>query len=255
MNGDLELACRLADLAGRAILPHFRSVIEISNKGGDAYFDPVTLADRAAEQAIREELRRVRPDDAIYGEEYGRAAGGSGRTWVIDPIDGTRSFIAGQLHWGILIALNDGTRPVLGVMHQPYVDETFVGSPDGAYWTRGGERHPMRTRPCSAIADAVVCTTHFARPEDRAAFDAVLGGARLVRFSGDCYNYSMLAAGFIDVALDTGLSAYDVQALIPMIEAAGGVMTTWSGGDPNEGGQIVASGDPRLHEQLIKRLA
>jgi len=250
----LPFALRLAELAGAAILPHFRCAIAVDNKGGDAYFDPVTAADRAAEQAIRDELQSVYPNHGIYGEEQGRTAGDSGLTWVLDPIDGTRAFILGQLHWGTLIALDEGPRPILGIMHQPYVGETFVGTRAAAWWQRDGERHPMRTRPCAHLEDAAVCSTHV-QPEDRAAFDRVAAKARLVRYGGDCYNYCLLAAGLIDVVIESGLQAYDVHAVAPMIEAAGGIMSTWAGEFPYEGGQIVAAGDPRLHEQLLRILA
>ncbi len=247
----LDLAIRLAQMAGDAILPHFRTGVAVENKGG-AYFDPVTAADRAAEEVIRRELARVCPDDAIFGEEQGRSAGTSGLTWVIDPIDGTRAFIIGHVHWGTLIALHDGQRPVVGVMHQPFVGETFIGSDDGAFWMRGGEKRAMRTRACERLADAAVCTTFIATPEERAVFDGIGAKAKLVRFGGDCYNYCLLAAGFIDVVIETGLKAYDIQAVVPMIEAAGGVITNWSGGSPYDGGQIVAVGDRRLHAQLLE---
>ena len=253
-NEYLPFALRLAELAGAAILPHFRRAIDVENKGDDTYFDPVTAADRAAEQAMREELQCVYPDHGIYGEEQGRTRGDSELTWVLDPIDGTRAFILGQLHWGTLIALDEGWRPVLGIMHQPYVGETFVGTRDRAYWQRGGEKHPMRARACPQLEDAAVCTTHV-QPDDRAAFDRVAAKARLVRYGGDCYNYCLLAAGLIDVVIESGLQAYDVHAVAPMIEAAGGVLTTWSGEFPYEGGQIVAAGDPRLHEQVLRMLA
>lgn len=254
----LDLACRLAELAGRAILPFFRRQIDVENKGGDACFDPVTAADRAAEEAIRQELQRVSPRDSIYGEEHGRVAGQSGMTWIIDPIDGTRTFILGQLHWGTLIALNDGKRPVVGLMHQPYVGETFVGSPRGAFWKRDGGEIPMRTRACARLEAAVVCTTApevFPRAAERAAFEAVAAQARMVRYGGDCYNYCLLAAGLIDVVIESSLSAYDIQPIVPMIQAAGGVITNWAGDETYDGPQVVAAGDARLHAQALQFLA
>src|SRR5260370_42642695 len=133
-------ACHLAELAGRTILPYFRVRLTVENKTAGSGYDPVTLADRAAEQVIRDEIKRVHPGHGILGEEHGFAAGTDGLTWVIDPIDGTRAFIIGQLHWGVLIALNDGALPVIGVMHQPYTGETFVGSRKGAALRRGGSR-------------------------------------------------------------------------------------------------------------------
>lgn len=250
----LELALRLAGLAGAAILPHFRRALAVDNKRTDAFFDPVTIADRAAEEAMRAELRRVCPSHGIYGEEQGKTQGEAALTWVIDPIDGTRSFILGQLHWGTLIALNDGRRPLLGIMHQPYVGETFVGTPGAVYWKRDGVEHAMRARACPRLEDAAVSSTWLA-PADRPAFEEIAARAKLVRQGGDCYNYCLLAAGLIDVVIESDLFAYDIQAVAPMIETAGGILTNWSGESAYEGGRIVACGDPRLHEQILKSLA
>jgi len=258
IRGYLDFACRLGELAGAAILPHFRAALEVGNKAADGGYDPVTIADRAAEEAIAREISRVYPDHSIHGEEHGPIPGVSPLTWVIDPIDGTRAFILGQLHWGTLIALNDGSRPVLGVMHQPYVAETFVGSPLGAFVRRIGHERPLRTRSCASLREAVVCTSHpdlFARREERAAFDLLASKARLSRYGGDCYNYCLLAAGLIDVVIESSLHAYDVQALIPMIEAAGGRMTGWDGRPCYEGGALIAAGDPSLHRNVLEMLA
>ena len=156
----LEFACRVAAAAGAAILPHFRQSIDVEDKGGKADYDPVTEADRLAEAVIRAEIGRVYPTHGIFGEEHGRTHGASPLTWVIDPIDGTRSFILGQLHWGTLIALHDGERPVVGVMHQPFVGETFAGAIGVMpQWRRGRERRALKTRPCAQIEDAVIATT------------------------------------------------------------------------------------------------
>jgi len=260
IRGYLEFACRLGELAGEAILPHFRAALEVGNKAAAGAYDPVTIADRAAEEVISREISRVYPEHAIHGEEYGRSPGASPLTWVIDPIDGTRAFILGQLHWGTLIALNDGSRPVLGVMHQPYVGETFLASPflcpphAGAFVRRNGQERPLRTRACATLRDAALCASHpdqFARREERAAFDLVASKARLARYGGDCYNYCLLAAGLIDVVIESQLHAYDVQALIPIIEAAGGVMTGWDGKPCYDGGVVIAAGDPALHRSIL----
>jgi myo-inositol-1(or 4)-monophosphatase len=254
----LAFASHLGETGGRAILPHFRAQLDARNKAGPGGFDPVTIADLAAETAIRAEINRAYPDHAIYGEEQGRAPGSSPLTWVIDPIDGTRAFMLGQLHWGTLIALNDGTRPVLGVMHQAFVGEAFVGSRLGAFVRRNGHEQRLHTRPCASLRQAAVCTSHpgqFARSEERAAFDLVASKARLARYGGDCYNYCLLAAGLIDAVIESELFAYDVQALIPMIEAAGGMMTGWDGEPCYEGGAVIAAGDPRLHRSVLEMLA
>ncbi len=254
----LEFACHLGKLAGEAILPHFRSALTVENKSASGGYDPVTIADRAAEEAITREIARVYPEHAIYGEEHGRSPGVSPLTWVIDPIDGTRSFILGQLHWGTLIALNDGERAVLGVMHQPFVGETFVGSPLGAFLRRGGQDHRLRTRSCPNLREAAVCASspeQFAPGEELATFDLIASKARLARFGGDCYNYCLLAAGLIDLVIESSLFAYDVQALIPIIEAAGGVMTAWDGQPCYQGGAVIAAGDPALHRSVLEMLA
>ncbi len=258
LNEYLAFACRLAELAGRAILPHFRSRMDVVNKARGGAYDPVTIADQAAEAVICREIRRVYPRHGIYGEEYGRISGSDGLTWVIDPIDGTRSFILGQLHWGTLIALNDGARPVVGVAHQPYVGETFVGSPRIAELRRGASAQGLRTRACARLRDAALCTTHpglFTRPAERAAFELVASRVRLTRFGGDCYSYCLLAAGLVDLVIESGLHAYDVQALIPIVERAGGVMTDWAGGPAYDGGQVIAAGDRKLHRAALRILS
>lgn len=254
----LEFACRLADEAGARILPYFRRALTVDNKSASGGFDPVTAADRSAEAAIRDEIAKAYPSHAILGEEHGRTGGEATLTWLIDPIDGTRSFILGQLHWGTLIALNDGGRPIVGVVHQPFVGETFVGFPGGAEWRRGDERRRLSTRPCVRLDDAIVCTTHpdhLAGRAERAAFDLVAARARLVRYGGDCYSYCLLAMGLVDLVIESGLFPYDVQPLIPIVEGAGGVVTDWSGGRADRGGQVVAAGDRSLHEAVLGILA
>ena len=253
-----SFACHLADLAGRTILPHFRARLEVENKIAGVGYDPVTLADRAAEQAIRDEIQRVYPGHNILGEEHGFAAGTDPLTWIIDPIDGTRAFIIGQLHWGVLIALNDGVRPAIGVMHQPYTGETFVGSRMGAELRRGGSSITLKVRECRRLETAIVSATDpamFTGPGERDAFRAVASKARMRRYGGDCYSFCMVAAGFIDLVIESGLKPYDIQPLIPIIEAAGGILTNWSGGSPYDGGQIIAAGDRELHKTTLAMLA
>jgi histidinol phosphatase-like enzyme (inositol monophosphatase family) len=250
-------ACRLVEIAGRAILPHFRATLTIENKAAGGGYDPVTIADRAAEQAIRDEIARVYPGHGVRGEEYGFQSGRDGLTWVIDPIDGTRAFVIGLLHWGVLIALNDGERPVVGVMHQPYVGETFVGSRLGTELRRGNETRRLRARCCERIEDAIVCATDpsmFSAPGEREAFHAITSKARARRYGTDCYAYSLLAAGFADLVIESRLKAYDIQPLIPIIEGAGGIVTSWSGGNPDEGGQVIAAGDAAVHSAALEVL-
>lgn len=247
-----RFAEELANAAGAAIMPHFRSQLGVEDKG-TGLFDPVTFADRAAERVMREMIQARYPDHSIVGEEEGILQGQSNFSWVLDPIDGTRAFITGLPLWGTLIALNDGQRPVIGVMDQPFTKERFVGTPEGA-WCRD---QPLKTVPCGSLAAArLMCTSPqmFSAPAQRAAFDAVAAAVQLVRYGGDCYAYCMLAAGFVDVVIEAELNTYDVQALIPIIEGAGGVITAWDGGDAQHGGTIVACGDTVLHQQLVKRL-
>jgi len=180
-------------------------------------------------------------------------------TWVIDPIDGTKSFVLGQLHWGMLIALNDGAKPVLGVAYQPFVGEAFVGWAGAASeWRRGGEGRTLHTRRCPRLADALVVTTDprfFAPPREAAAYAAVTDGARFTRYGGDLYCYTQLAMGLVDIVIETGLKPYDIQALIPVIQGAGGVVTDWRGGDCQDGGDVLACGDAALHDELLRRIA
>lgn len=260
MPGTAELTAftdQLADAAGAAIRPHFRALSSVDNKleGG---FDPVTVADRAAETAMRALIEATYPHHGILGEEHGDVRLGAEHVWVLDPIDGTRAFICGLPTWGTLIGLRRHGVPVFGVMDQPHVGERFYGDRERAWWRRGsGEARPLRTRPCARLAEAIFCTTHpglFAGAE-REAYLAIEAQVRTARFGTDCYGYAMVAAGQVDLVIENGLQPYDIVALAPIIEGAGGVVTTWTGGSPAEGGRIVATGDPRLHEAVLSRLA
>jgi histidinol phosphatase-like enzyme (inositol monophosphatase family) len=251
-----RMALELAWQAGRATLRYFRSELVIDDKRPNGRFDPVTEADRAAERVIRDGLVKAYPAHGIYGEEYGHQAG-NGLTWVIDPIDGTRAFMTGMLHWGLLLALFDGEKPVLGVMHQPFTEEFFYGNNDAAFYRRGRHERPLRCRECPSIEEAVLTTTSpklFEGPGERAAFDRLESAVRLSKYGGDCYIYSMLAMGFVDLATDAGLQAYDIQALMPIIRGAGGVVTTVDGRDASMGGFIVAAGSARLHSLALARM-
>lgn len=244
-----EFAAELSDAAGRAILPYFRTRMSVEDKGGQR-FDPVTVADKAAERAMRELIGMRFPEHGIHGEEEGHAPGLSPLTWVLDPIDGTRAFITGLPQWGTLIALNDGEHPRIGIMNQPFTGERFLGTPSGA-WLNGT---PIEVSPCTSLAQArISCTSPqvFTTPGQLAAFNRVADRVRLVRYGGDCYAYCMLACGHIDAVIEAGLKPYDIQALMPIIESAGGIVSTWDGDDPQYGGTIVACGDRRLHAEIL----
>lgn len=248
----LTFAHQLANASGLAIQPWFRAPLAVEDKGG-ALFDPVTEGDKAAERVMRELIQARYPNDGILGEEEEAVVGTSGLTWVLDPIDGTRAFITGLPLWGTLIALNDGEQPVLGMMNQPFTRERYVGTRDAA-WCNGA---PLKTRRCPSLSQATLMATTpdmFDQPQ-REAFDRVASQTRLMRWGGDCYAYCMLASGYVDVIIEASLKPYDVQALMPIIEGAGGVMTSWTGGTAQHGGPVVACGDPALHAQVLELLA
>lgn len=256
----LETAHHLADAAGKTILPYFRKPLEIENKAATGKpLDPVTAADRAAERVIRRHLAKAHPDHGILGEEYGAADGTSPWTWVIDPIDGTKAFITGTPLWGTLIGLKHGDRAALGMMDQPFTGERIWADGKSATWRlASGKAKRMATRHCARLEDAVLATTSpdlLAKGRETDTFNALKAKARLTRYGGDCYGYCLLAAGHIDLVVECGLKPYDVVALIPIIEQAGGRITTWDGGRAEGGGRIVAAGDPALHDAVLKLIA
>jgi histidinol phosphatase-like enzyme (inositol monophosphatase family) len=256
----LETAHRLADLSADVILPRFRRPIPVDDKGGKAGFDPVTAADRDAERAISRYLARHHPDHAIVGEEHGGrdGDGSSALRWVIDPIDGTKAFIMGSPLWGTLIGLLDGETPVLGMMNQPFTGERVWSGRNAAHWhTADGRVRRLRTRTCAKLEHAILTSTSPALigEKDRKKFFDIAARARLTRYGGDCYGYCLLAGGHTDLVIETGLKPHDVVALIPIIERAGGRITTWEGEPATGGGRIVAAGDPALHAAAVRILA
>jgi len=250
------VAEEMADAARVATLRYFRSgKLAVDNKETDG-FDPVTVADREAEQAMRAVLAKKRPHDAIFGEEFGHSAGSSGLTWVLDPIDGTRAYISGAPSWGVLIGLDNGQGPVLGIVDQPFTGERFFGGFGKADWRRGDQRQAITARRCAALASATIMTTfpEVGTPDEAAAFAAVSAKCKLTRFGLDCYAYALLAMGQIDLVIEAGLNAYDVQGPIGLIEGAGGLVTDWQGGPAYQGGQIIAAGDARVHAAALEIL-
>ncbi|MBX3227600.1 MAG: histidinol-phosphatase [Labilithrix sp.] len=251
----VAFANTLADAAGDVIRPWFRVRLDVVDKGsGRAGYDPVTEADREGEAAMRRLIAERYPLHGVIGEEHGEERGADPLTWVLDPIDGTRAFICGQTQWGILIALNDGARPILGVLDQPITRERWIGAGGETHLVTASGREKLRTRACESIATAVLTTTHptgYFTPAEQAAFQELGDAARMTRFGGDCYAYGLLAMGFVDLIVEASLKPWDVQALVPIVEGAGGIITTWDGGDPQHGGRIVAAGDPRVHTEAL----
>ncbi len=250
------LAGELADLARTETLKAFRRpTLEVASKSS-AGFDPVTEADRAAEAVMRTRLRARRPGDAILGEEAGLTEGDTGLTWILDPIDGTRAYLAGAPTWGTLIAVADAAGPFLGIIDQPHVDERFCGRP-GAAWLHGRQgRQPLAVRRGRSLAEAILLTTfpEIGTEAERRAFAAVAARARLTRYGLDCYAYALLAAGHVDLVIEAGLAAYDIAAPIAVIEAAGGRVTAWDGGPAAASGRVLAAGDARLHAEVVDLL-
>ena len=220
---------RLAAVSGDAILPFFRTSLGVENKGGAGAFDPVTAADRAAETAMRTLIRQTFPGHGIIGEEFGNERTDAEYVWVLDPIDGTKSFITGMPAWGTLIALTRAGEPVYGMMHQPFTREHFSGDGRGARYRGPAGDRVLRVRACASVQDAVLCTTSplLMKSDDRKCFQRVEQAVRLSRYGGDCYAYCVLAAGHVDLVIETELKPHDVLPLIPIIEGAGGIITTW----------------------------
>lgn len=259
-DGRLKFAHFLADAAGKVIRPYFRRRIEIVDKNADkdAFFDPVTKADREAEAALIKLIREEFPDDAILGEEFGDTAGTNDYRWVLDPLDGTRAFISGQPMWGTLIALERAGERVFGILDQPFLRERFVGTRNRTLFYSGEGETELRTRPCAALKEAVISTTHPGAhfdSVDRAIFNSVESNAKLSRYGGDCYAYGLVAMGFIDVVMESNLRHWDFAAIVPIVEGAGGVVSDWDGCPLSDGGSILAAGDSRVHAGALGLIA
>ena len=258
-NTDIvKTAHAVADAAREAVLPFFRSAgLTADNKLPEGRFDPVTEGDRATERAMREVLRRLRPQDGILGEEYGAVSGTSGLTWVLDPIDGTRAFMSGAPTWGVLIAVSDETGPIYGIIDQPYIGERFEGGWGTARMTGPMGARDLRVLGARALSDAIVFTTfpELGSPAEAAGFAEVAACAKLTRYGLDCYAYSLVAAGHVDLVIEAGLAAYDIQAPIAVIEAAGGIVTDWQGGPAHQGGRAIAAAGRAQHEAALEILS
>lgn len=257
LSGYSDISHRFADAAGEKVLNFFRQELDIENKSDGSLFDPVTRADKEAESVIREMLKAECPDHGIVGEEFANIAGSSPYCWVIDPIDGTRAFVMGFPDWGILIGLLQDGIPVLGVMDQPFTKERFWTDGAISWYSGPGGKKELKVRNCPDLESALLSTTSpdfFQIGSELDSFMALKGQVRMTRYGGDCYSYCLLAAGMIDLVVEAGLKAYDIVALIPIIEKAGGIVTDWQGGPASNGGQIIAAGSKAVHEAAIKVL-
>jgi histidinol phosphatase-like enzyme (inositol monophosphatase family) len=242
----------IAEAAAVATLPYFRTAIAIDNKE-DGGFDPVTEADKGAERAIRALIERDYPDDGIHGEEYGLVRDNAARRWVIDPVDGTRAFISGLPVWGTLVGLTTNNVAIAGMMAQPFTGETFIADGIRAVRQWRGEVADLRVSSVKTLSGAKLFTTspHLFKGDMRRRFDNLETNVKLSRYGTDCYAFAMLAAGFADIVIDPGLQPYDIVALIPLIEQAGGIVTTLDGARAESGGDIIAAATPELHQAAM----
>jgi inositol-phosphate phosphatase/L-galactose 1-phosphate phosphatase/histidinol-phosphatase len=252
LDGFLALAAALADAAGAAIRPAFRTPFEVDDKPD---LSPVTAADRAAEGAMRRLIEARFPDHGIIGEEFGSQREAAEFVWVLDPIDGTKSFISGVPVFGTLIALTQGGRALLGVIDQPISRERWVGAV-GRETTLNGAPIRSRTCPCVSGATLFATTPAMFEGEDAAAFARLSAAAKLVRFGLDCYAYGLVAAGFVDLVVEAGLKPYDFCAVTPIVEGAGGVASDWRGRalDLASDGRVMVAGDRRTHRAALALL-
>jgi len=252
LDAALALAAALADAAGAAIRPYFRQPLRVDDKPDSS---PVTVADRAAEAAMRHLIGARFPEHGIIGEEYGPERADAEYVWVLDPIDGTKSFISGVPLFGTLIALARNGRPVVGIIDQPISRERWIGA-EGRPATMNGQ--PVRTRACAELAAATVFSTSpdMFQGADAEAYRRVAAAAKLARFGADCYAYGLLALGMIDCVIEASLKPYDFSAMVPIVEGAGGIASDWRGAplDLQSDGRVVAAGDPRVHRQVLALL-
>ncbi len=249
----IVVAGALADAARRETLAHFRSAGLGADSKETQRFDPVTVADRASERAMRAILALRRPRDAILGEEFGPREGTSGLTWILDPIDGTRGYLSGTPTWGVLVAVADTSGPIYGLIDQPYIGERFSGGFGRAEVFGPMGRKLLAARPARPLGEAILFSTfpEVGTPAEGAAFARLAREMRLVRYGMDCYAYALIASGQIDLVVEAGLQPYDVAAPIAVIEAAGGIVTNWQGGPAAGGGQIIAAANAGVHAAAL----
>lgn len=252
-----EFFKKLSEIIEDTSLPFFRHPISIDNKDTKV-FDPVTIADRETEIALREFIHRERPDDGILGEEFPTLKGLNDRVWVIDPIDGTRSFISGMPVWGSLVGLTEQGKAVAGMLSQPFTREIYYscGKDTYLYTAWDGRHRKLSASGCTLLENATMFSTapDLFEGEDKTRFQALTDNVRLTRYSADCYAFAMLASGFVDLVVETDLKPYDIMALIPIIEQSGGVIKQWNGDKAEDAGNIIAAATPQLFEAAATML-
>jgi len=248
----VEFLHHLADLAALETLPHFRSLDAIDNKLAKG-FDPVTIADKNAEKSIRNAIVSRWPEHGIIGEEYDNIHTDAEYCWVIDPIDGTRAFISGLPLWGTLIALCREMKPVAGIMSQPFTGERFVSIESETRFTHNGSTRSVATSAVSSLDAATFMTTSpdLFKGAEYEAFSELLHQCKMTRYGADCYAYSMVAAGQVELVVESGLNFFDIAALIPIVEGAGGIVTDWSGNPHPQGGQVIAAANTSVHREAL----
>ena len=253
----MKAAVSVAQCGGKEALKFFRSkelVVESKLTGS---FDPVSRADKDAERVMRNHIKRNFPNDGVVGEEYNNIPGTSGITWVIDPIDGTRAFVSGTPSWGVLVAVNNGNIPIIGVIYQPFTGEIFYGGNGVANLRSKGEDMEIHVRNCTKLSEAILFSTfpEIGTQQEFNQFQKIKKMVLQTRYGFDCYAYAMLAMGFIDIIMEAGLNSYDIQAPYALIRAAGGVASDWRGEDPQFGGTFLACGDRHLHSTIISEVS
>jgi myo-inositol-1(or 4)-monophosphatase len=250
-----RFARQLATAAGKAILPHFRAHGPVDVKAHETW-DPVTEGDKAGERAMRALIEEHFPDHGIHGEEYGRKDARSPFTWVLDPVDGTRSFVVGMPTWATLIGLYENDTPRLGVMYQPFVDDLYVGNPQGAWHIKADVSTRLQASRVVELGHATAGNTTHVRfkGNDKQGYEALRAATKLMRCDGDAYFFALVASGHLDIALDGGLQAYDIAALIPIIRGAGGIVGCWDGKDPALGGNILAASTTALFDAACAKM-
>ena len=255
----IETAEILAAASREVVVRHFRTGLDVESKSDES---PVTVADRETEAALRQVLAERHPDHGIVGEEHGTERADAEYVWILDPIDGTKSFITGSPLFGTLIALQREGRPILGVIDMPMLGERWLGAHGhGARFEDAGGRHEARCRPCSGIGQAMLRTTSLQMfetdPGDLPALKRVMDRVKVTVWGGDCYCYGLLASGFQDLVIEAGLQNYDFMALVPVVEGAGGIASDWRGNPLGleSDGRVVMAGDARVHTAALELLA